>query len=185
MNKKYRWQINRQIRAPKVRVIGPDDKQIGVLSINEALDKAKEEELDLVEIAPKANPPVCKIVDFGKFRYQEERKERKLKKKTKSAELKEVRFSPFIAEHDFETRFERINEFLGEKSKVKVVVVFKGRHMGSKEFGYKLFGRITEKLQGRISIDMEPKFLGRHLAMIISPTSKIVKTEKNGTKEQK
>lgn len=172
MSKKYRWRVNKHIRAPKVRVIDTDDKQIGVLSIQEALKKAKDEELDLVEVAPNAKPPVCKIVDFGKFKYREERKERKQKKKAKSTELKEVRFSPFIADHDFETRFERVDEFLNEMNKVKIVVVFKGRHMNSKEFGYKLLEKITDRLKDRIVVDMEPKFIGRHLSMIVSPTSK-------------
>ena len=141
---KLTWKINNQIRAPEVRVIGSDGRQEGILKIDEALKKAQEEELDLVEIAPTAKPPVVKIVELGKFRYEQEKKLKKEKKKTKASELKEVRFSPFIAEHDYSTRIEKIRDFLGESNKVRLVVVFKGRHMDSKQFGYKLFKRVIE-----------------------------------------
>lgn len=143
---------------------------MGVLPIREALEKAREKGLDLIEIAPQAKPPVVKIEDFGKFKYREEKKLKK--QKPKASDLKEVRLSPFIGDHDYQVRLGRIKGFLKEKHKVKVVVVFKGRHMGSKEFGYKLLGKILEDLGATISIDMEPKFVGRHLAMVISPTSK-------------
>lgn len=137
-----------------------------------ALSKAKEEGLDLVEVAPKAKPPVVKIVDIGKFKYRQEKKQRKQKKKAKTTELKEVRFSPFIGEHDFETRFERLKEFLDEGNKVKAVVKFKGRQMGSKEYGYKVTDKILDKVgRDNITLDMEPKFVGRHLTMVISPTA--------------
>ncbi len=182
--KKLNWRINERIHAPKVRVIDAKGKQIGILSRNEALDKAKKEGLDLIEIAPFAKPPVTKIVDLGKFKYQEEKKQRAQKKKTKSAELKEIRFSPFIGEADYNTRFERIKEFLKEKHKIRLVVKFKGRQMGSKQFGYKLLDRILGELEGSIAIDMKPKFLGRHLVMVISPLSK-EKAEKGKNAETK
>ena len=169
--KKLSWRINEQIHAPKVRVIDEKGKQIGILTRDQALEKAKKEKLDLVEVAPKAKPPVAKIVDLGKFRYQEEKKLRAEKKKGRSGELKEVRFSPFIAENDYQTRLERIKEFLNEKNKVRMVVKFKGRQMGSKQFGYKLLERILGDLGENVTIDMEPKFLGRHLMMVISPVS--------------
>lgn len=139
---------------------------------DEALSKAKKEKLDLVEIAPKAKPPVVKIVDLGKFRYKEEKKLRAEKKRGKSGEIKEVRFSPFIADNDYRTRMERIKEFLKEKHKIRLVVKFKGRQMGSKQFGYKLLEKILDNLGESVAVDMEPKFLGRHLVMVISPTSK-------------
>ena len=142
-NKKY-WRTNEQIRAPKVRVIGSGGKQVGVIDTSKALALAKKEGLDLVEIAPFAKPPVTKIVDIGKFKYEEEKKQKAQKKKTKSSELKEIRFSPFIGEADYNTRLIRIKEFLEDKNKVKVVVKFKGRQMGSKQFGYKLFERLLE-----------------------------------------
>lgn len=180
MKKKLYWLIDEKIRAIELRVIGPDGKQLGILKKEDALKKAKEMKLQLVEIAPMAKPPVAKIVDFGKFRYQEEKKYRKEALKTKGSELKEVRFSPFIAENDYNTRLEKIKEFLGKKNKVKVTVVFKGKQMQSKQFGYGLIKKIYDHLEGEIAIDMEPKFLGRHLVTIISPLNKpIEKKEKN------
>ena len=171
-NKKLNWRINEQIHAPKVRVIGENGKQIGVLTTGEAIKKAKIKKLDLVEIAPKARPPVVKIVDFGKFRYLEEKKLKIQKKKTKHADLKEVRFSPFIAKADYATRIERIKGFFKEGHKIRVVVKFLGRQMGSKQFGYDLLKKILNELGEGINIDMEPKFLGRHLMMVISPVTK-------------
>ncbi len=166
------WRINEDIRSPEIRVIGSDGKQLGILRTSEAISKAREENLTLVEVAPKASPPVAKIVEFGKFRYREEKKLKQQQKKAKSGELKEIRFSPFIAEKDYETRFNRVREFLKNKNKVKVVVVFMGRQMGSKDFGYGLIRRIIQDLGDGIAIDMEPKFLGRHLVTIISPVLK-------------
>ena len=151
-------------------------EQIGVLTLEEALAKAQKAGLDLVEIAPKAKPPVARIVDFGKFRYEQEKKLREAKKKSKAAELKEVRFSPFIAEGDYMTRMARVSEFLKQGSKVRLVVVFKGRHMDSKKFGYRLIERILGYLGENdltVAVDMEPKFLGRHLATVISPLKKM------------
>ena len=158
---------------PKVRVIGADGKQLGIMSLGEALSESTKVGLDLVEIAPKANPPVAKIVNLGKFLYQEEKKLRKERKKAKASEVKEIRLSPFIAPHDFNNRFTRIKEFLSENNKVRVVVKFKGREMGSKKFGYDLLEKVTGGLGGTIAIDMQPKFFGRHLIMVISPTKKV------------
>lgn len=175
------WKVNNAIRAPEVRVIGADGKQIGVLKIQEALDKAREAGLDLVEIAPNANPPVAKIIHLGKLRYQEEKKLRKEKRGAKGGETKEIRFSPFIAEGDYQTKIERIKEFFGEKNKVRVVVKFGGRQMGSKEFGYNLIRRIISEFGEQVNVDMQPKFLGRHLTCVISPkfkTAKISSEEK-------
>lgn len=175
--KKKHWRINEQIRAPQVRVLDEKGKQLGVLPVKRALEKAKKEKVDLVEIAAKANPPVVKLIDFGKFKYQEEKKEKKQRQASKAADLKEIRFSPFIGEADYQTRFERVKEFLGEGHKVRAVVKFRGRQMGSKRFGYDLLKRLLDDLPGEINVDMEPKFIGRHLAMVISPIS--------GTKNEK
>lgn len=163
--------VNQQIRSPEVRVIGGDGKQLGVLKIDDARQLAQQENLDLVEIAPQAKPPVVKVIELGKFLYQEEKKARREKKNAKSSELKEVRFSPFIAQNDFETRFARVKEFIEDKNKVKIVVKFKGRQMDVKHTGYEVTRKIVGKFGDAISVDMEPKFLGRHLVMIISPVS--------------
>ena len=177
------WNTDFRIPARELRVIGSDGKQLGILSKEAAIDAAKKEGLTLVEIAPNAKPPVAKIVDFGKFRYQEEKK---LKKgsKVKGGDLKEIRFSPFIAENDYATRLNRVREFLAEKNKVRPVVVFKGPQLRSRQFGYDLLKRIVTELGDSIVVDMEPKFLGKHLMMVISPTNKKpVKLEENKGKE--
>ena len=177
------WRTDYSIRATTLRVVGSDGKLIGEMSKDEAIQKAKKEGLSLVEIAPNANPPVAKIVDFGKFKYQEEKKARSQSKGAKGGEVKEIRFSPFIAENDFNTRLARIKEFLVEKNKVKVVVVFKGPQMRVKNTGYEVINKIKSELGEGIQTDMEPKFLGKQLITVISPvTKKIVKIE---TKEIK
>ena len=182
IKQKLFWRTDYQIRAASLRVIDGEGKFIGVMSDDQARAKAKELGLTLVEIAPNAVPPVAKIVDFGKFRYAEEKKLRKQAKGVKGGELKEIRFSPFIGDADYNTRLVRVKEFLGEKNKVKVVVVFMGKQMGSKPFGYQLIERIKKDLGDSIAQDMPPKFLGRHLVTIISPLNK--KVEKVEKKEE-
>lgn len=183
-NKNIPWKVNEEIRSESLRVIDSEAKQVGVLTRAEALEKAREAGLDLIEIAPLAKPPVAKIVNLGKFLYQEEKRKKKEARKTKGGDVKEVRFSPFIGEGDYQTRLVRVKEFLGEKNKVKAVVVFKGRQLGSKSFGYGMLGRVIKDLgEGTVNVDMEPKFLGRHLVMIISPRSKPVVKPGNEKKE--
>ena len=156
-------------------MIGSDGNQLGVITYFEALKKAKAEKLDLVLIAENAKPPVAKIVNLGKFIYQEEKKLKK--QKTKTTELKEIRFSPFIGEADYETRLKRVKEFLDDKDKVKLAVVFKGKQLGSKAFGYGLLDKIVKNFGDTIHVDSEPKFFGRHLSMIISPRSAVKGTK--------
>ena len=174
MRKQDNWTINESIRHSEVRVLNEKGEQVGVMSTKDALDKAKEEQKDLVEIAPKAKPPVVKIIEFGKFKYQEEKKKKKAQKAQKGGDIKEIRFSPFIGEADYSTRLERIKEFLEDKNKVRAVVKYTGRQMSgksTKQFGYDLLGRIVKELGESILVDMEPKFVGRHLIMVISPLS--------------
>lgn len=179
------WPKNEQIRSTTLRVIDSDDKQIGVISKTKAMELAKKEGLDLVEIASKANPPVAKIIDYGKHKYREEKKQKESQKKSKTGELKEVRFSPFIGDADYNTRMKRVRKFLKEKSKVRLVVFFKGRQMGSKQFGYSLFRKILIELGEGINVDMEPKFLGRKLSMVISPTGKYYEKDKSEKENKK
>lgn len=159
---------------------------VGVMTLKEALGLAQKLKLDLVEIAPTVDPPVAKVVELGKFRYEEEKKLKKQKKGVKNSEVKEIRFSPFIGEADFNMRLTRVKEFLNENNKVRAVVRFKGREMGSKNFGYELLDRLVSELGENINIDMKPKFIGRHLTMVISPVSgsKKPKIEKNEDKEK-
>lgn len=175
MKKNY-YRINSEIRAPELRVIDQEGKMIAVMTKEEAMKKAREAGIDLIEIAPNASPPVAKIIELGKFRYIEEKKAREQKKKAKTAEMKEVRFSPFIAEGDYQTRIRKIDGYLKNGHKVRIVVVFKGRHMGNLPRGYELMREVRASLGYDVSIDMEPKLLGRHMAMIISPLKKRPKT---------
>lgn len=172
------WRLNEQIPASELRVLDFEGKQIGLLKKDEAIKLAKEKGVDLIEIAPQAQPPVAKIMDFGKFRYQEEKKAKEAQKKSKPSDMKELRFTPFIGEGDYITRINRIDEFLKEKSKVKLVVYFKVKQLGSKQFGYDIFARILKDLGEGINVDMKPKFLGRNLIMIISPTNTYGKVKK-------
>ena len=164
--------VSSQIRAQQVRVVGADGKQVGVMKTSEAIEKANKLNLSLVEIAPNAKPPVAKIVDYGKFRYSEEKKLRKEQKGAKGGETKEIRFSPFIAEHDYSIRLVRIKEFLEERNKVRLVVIFRKQQLRSKKFGYDLLAKVVHELGDTVTIDTEPKFLGKYLVMTISPTTK-------------
>ncbi|KKR43811.1 translation initiation factor IF-3 [Candidatus Woesebacteria bacterium RIFOXYD1_FULL_41_28] len=166
------WRTDFSIRAPSLRVIDSEGKLVGVLGKDDAVRRAKEVGLTLVEIAPNATPPVAKIVDFGKFRYAEEKKARAQAKKVKGGDVKEIRFSPFIAENDFNVRIERIKEFFADKNKVRVVVVFKGPQMRVKHVGYDVIKKIKTVFGDTVITDMEPKFLGKHLVTVISPVSK-------------
>ncbi len=168
----FSYRINNQIQSRELRVIGPDGRQIGIMSLSEALNKAHEEGLDLIEIAPLAKPPVAKLMELGKFKYEEEKKMQKEKKKIKSSDIKEIRFTPFIAEHDYQVRLGRIKEFLEDNNKVRLVVNFTFKQLVSKQFGYELLQKIASEFSDRIVIDMQPKFFGRNLVMVISPTKK-------------
>jgi translation initiation factor IF-3 len=174
---KLTYRINQQIRASDVRVIGKDGKQVGVLKLSDALTQAHKDGLDLIEIAPNAVPPVVKIYELGKFIYQEEKRKQKEKRASKQGELKEVRFSPFIAEHDYGVKVAKTREFLEGNNKVRLVVVFGGRQMNSKDFGYSLLDRILKEFDQKVAVDMRPKFFGRHLAMVISPVKIVKKSE--------
>ncbi len=174
-SQKIPWRINHQIRAQEVRLIAEDGKQIGVLKMAEALAKSQETSLDLIEIAPNANPPVVKLANLGKFLYQEEKRKKKEERGQKGGDIKELRFSPFIGEADYQTRLKRVKEFLDEKNKVRLVVIFTTRQLGSKQFGYDLIARVVREGGEGISVDMEPKFLGKRLIAVISGGSRKIK----------
>lgn len=151
-------------------MISDDGKQIGVLPLPDALKKAQEAELDLVEIAPEAKPPVVKIIDFKKFKYLEEKKEKEARKHAKATELKEVRFSPFIGDHDLETAINKTKGFLADGDMVKISVVFTGRQMAHQEFGPKMLEKIMSLLTGLADQEREARFEGRRYVTIIKPT---------------
>jgi len=166
------YQINQYIRADELRVVDSDSKQVGVLPREEALEMAKAKGLDLVEIAPKAKPPVAKIIDFKKFKYLEAKKEREAKSKSDKVELKEVRFTPFIAQGDFESRMGRIRDFFQNGDRVKVVVKFTGRQITRTDFGRKVLDRIVTELEEEAKPDGEAKLQGKQLYLILNPIKK-------------
>lgn len=153
-----------------MRLLDETGKQVGVVDLSEALKRAQDVELDLVEIAPEAKPPVAKIIDYKKFQYLEERKQKEARKHTKEAELKEVRVSPFIGDHDLEVALKKVRKFLGEGDMVKISVVFKGRQMRHTEFGPQLQERILTLIAGIGERDRDSRWEGRRFVSIVKPT---------------
>lgn len=153
-----------------MRVIDSDGKQLGVISREEALRIAREKQLDLVEVAPNIIPPVARILDFEKFRYEVSKKEQTARKNAKDVELKELWFTPRIAQHDLQTRLRRVDQFLQGNNKVMIRIKFTGREMAHQEFGYLLLKRILEQLGDKAIIEREAKFEGRSLTTIIGPS---------------
>lgn len=179
------YRTNERIFANELRVIDSENKQIGVISKAEALTLARESEMDLVEIAPTAKPPVARIIDFKKFLYQEEKKKREEKKKAKNSETKEIRLGPFMDDHDLETMTRRAREFLVDNDKVKLVVRFKGRQMGHPEFGQQVIRKAIDILSDISKVDKEPHFEGRQLIAMLSPEKRrTVKTVEGSKNEQ-
>ncbi|MBW8849641.1 MAG: translation initiation factor IF-3 [Xanthomonadales bacterium] len=163
---------NHEIRVPRVRVIGSDGEMIGVLSRDEALAKAEEEGLDLVEIQPNADPPVCRIMDFGKFKFELQKKASAAKKKQKIVEIKEVKFRPVTDEGDYQIKLRKMREFLEEGDKIKVNIRFRGREMSHMELGREMAQRIEADLGEDIVIESRPRLEGRQMVMMIAPKKK-------------
>jgi translation initiation factor IF-3 len=161
--------VNFRIRAPEVRVIGEDGSNVGVLPSKQAVQLARKEGLDLVEINPKAVPPVCKIMDFGKFKYEKKKKDREAKKHQTVVELKEVKFRPNTDDHDVDVKMRKIREFLEDKNKAKLTMRFRGREMAHKEIGRDLLMKVAEAVSDLGMITQEPKMEGRTMTMILSP----------------
>lgn len=163
--------VNDQIRVPKVRVIDEDGEMLGVMATRAAIERAQEAGLDLVEVSPNADPPVCKILDYGKFRYQQQKKKNEAKKKQKVTEIKELKLRPSIEEHDLEVKLRAAVRFLEAGDKVKFTLRFRGREMAHQQLGIKVFDRVKLALEGKIRIDQEPKFEGNQVIMMVSPAS--------------
>ena len=161
--------INGQIRDKEIRVIGENGDQLGIMSPKEAMKLAQEADLDLVKIAPKAQPPVCKIMDYGKFRYEQTRREKEAKKKQQSVEVKEIQLSCRIDTHDFETKANRAVKFLGEGNKVRVCLKFRGREMAHQEIGRDMLAKFQDACADYGSVDKKPVLEGRQMTMFINP----------------
>ncbi|MBI4746168.1 MAG: translation initiation factor IF-3 [Deltaproteobacteria bacterium] len=161
--------INRMIRASEIRVLGSDGGQLGIMSVRDALTAAEAEGLDLVEISPGAAPPVCRIMDYGKFKYQQSKKSHEAKKKQSVVLVKEVKLGPKTEEHDFQFKFKHVLRFLEDGNKAKVTVLFRGREMAHTEFGRALLDRMAEMVKDHGVIEQSPRQEGRNMTMIIAP----------------
>lgn len=164
-----RTRVNQQIRISPVRVIDPQGEQLGILPIERALEIAEEQSLDLVEVAPNARPPVCRIMDYGKFRYEEQRKAREARKKQHQVHLKEVKMRPGIEDHDFDFKLRHARRFLEEGNKVKVTMMFRGRQMAHPELGREVLSRVAEEVSDLGKVESHPTMEGRSMTMVIAP----------------
>ncbi|MEM8791819.1 MAG: translation initiation factor IF-3 [Pseudomonadota bacterium] len=162
--------VNRMIRVPEIRLIDHDGENVGVVSPEQGVEMAEEVGLDLVEISPNANPPVCKIMDFGKFKYEQQKKAAEARKKQKIIEIKEVKFRPNIDTHDYDVKMRSVFKFLGEGDKVKVTLRFRGREMAHQELGRDLLKRIADDIDVQGKIEAMPKLEGRQMTMVVAPT---------------
>jgi translation initiation factor IF-3 len=164
--------VNRQIRISPVRVISTDGEQLGILPIERAMEIAEEQGLDLVEVAPLARPPVCRIMDYGKFKYEEQRQAREARKKQHHVQLKEVKMRPGIEEHDFDFKVRHAKRFLEEGNKVKLTMMFRGRQMAHPEYGRKVLDRVFQELQDVSKVEAHPMLEGRSMVMVLAPVVK-------------
>ncbi|MFH1691864.1 MAG: translation initiation factor IF-3 [Candidatus Omnitrophota bacterium] len=161
--------VNERIRAPEVRVIGPNGEQLGIVTVKNGLDLASKYELDLVEVASQVKPPVCRIMDFSKYKYEQEKREREAKKHQKQFQVKEIRVKPNIEEHDYNIKLKHLLEFLKEGNKVKVSLIFRGREMAHREIGRRVIDRFASDVKDSGIIEHGPSFEGRMIIMVVAP----------------
>lgn len=160
--------INEEIRVKEVRVVSSTNEQLGILPIKEALRLAFEQQLDLVEVAPTAKPPVCRIMDFGKFKFEQQKRDKEAKKKQKVVTVKEVKVRPNIEEHDFNVKFKNAQRFLEDGDKVKVTIMFRGRELSHPELGKKVLEKMAAQLKDIANVEREPKLEGKNMIMILA-----------------
>ena len=160
---------NNRINSPEVQVIASDGTNLGILNTNKAISMAKEEGLDLIEIAPNANPPVCKIIDMGKFKYDAQKKANKAKKKQKVVSLKEIKLRPVTGTHDYEFKVKNAKKFIVKGDKVKFTIRFKGRELQHSHLGNELMNKIKEDMKDIGKVELDPKFDGKQMIMVIQP----------------
>lgn len=167
--------VNEKIKAREVRVIAPDGEQLGIMSLNDAVKIARSHNLDLVNVAPTANPPVCKILDYGKYKYEQSKRDKEARKNQKVITVKEIKIRPNIDEHDFSVKVKNARKFLTNGDKVKVTVMFRGREVTHPELGEKLCNRLAEALSDIAQVENAAKMEGRNMTMIVIPTLKEVR----------
>ncbi len=160
---------NERITASEVRVISSSGKQLGIISIREALNYAEDEGFDLVEVSPDARPPVCKIIDYGKLKYKEQKSKKEAKKKQKTIEVKEIKMRPGIDKHDYEVKIKALSKFIAGGNKVKVFLRFRGREMEHKNLGMELLKKLTEEVSDYAKIEVPPKSEGKQIMMVLVP----------------
>ena len=161
--------VNKSILAKSVRVITDNGEMLGVLQIEEALRMASDQGLDLVEVSPKANPPVCKIIDYGKYKYRVQKKQAEARKKQKTFEVKEVKLRPGIEDHDYGVKLKSIQRFLGDGDKVKITLRFKGREMAYQQRGMEILKKLESAIEQVAKIEQVPKLEGKHMIMVVAP----------------
>jgi translation initiation factor IF-3 len=164
-----RVRVNEQIRISPIRLIADDGEQIGIVSIDDARDRATERGMDLVEVAPEARPPVVKMMDYGKYKYEAARAEREARKKQHRIQVKEVKFRPGIEDHDYDFKLRHARRFLDEGNKVKLTMMFRGRQVTHPELGLEVLSRATEDLQDLAKVEQQPNFEGRIMSMVLAP----------------
>ncbi len=177
--------INDRIRIPQVRVIGPDGEQVGILSTKDAMEMAEENDLDLVEVAPQADPPVCRIMDYGKYKYEQAVKQREARKKQSHVVVKEMKMRPKIDRHDYETKKGHVVRFLNDGAKVKITIMFRGREMVHPEIGKRLLDQLAEELEEIAKIANAPKLDGRNMTMVLDPVKETSKGSSQPSPEKK
>ncbi|MBI5165607.1 MAG: translation initiation factor IF-3 [Magnetospirillum sp.] len=161
--------VNREIDARSIRLVGADGEMIGVVTLREGLTMAEEAGLDLVEVSPNAEPPVCKILDFGKFKYEIQKKKNEARKKQKVIEVKEIKLRPNIDDHDYEVKMKNMRKFLEEGDKVKVTLRFRGRELAHQDIGMKVLEHVRDDLEDLGKVEQIPKMEGRQMVMVIAP----------------
>ena len=161
--------MNNRIRVPEVRCIGPDGQQIGVITTREALERASREEMDLVEISPNAQPPVCRIMDYGKYKYEQEKKDKQLRRHQSATRVKEVQFHPNVGEHDYQTKVRHTRDFLLEGHRVKIGLFFRGRERAHQEIGFEVMNRVLKDCLDLATPEQTPRFIGRAIFMLLCP----------------
>lgn len=161
--------MNEEIRAREVRVVSSTNEQLGVMALRDALRLAGEQQLDLVEVAPTAKPPVCRIMDYGKFRFEQQKREKEAKKKQKVVSVKEVKLRPNIEDHDFEVKLKNAQRFIADGDKVKVTIMFRGRELTHPELGREILLRMAAELKDMVTVEREPKLEGKNMIMIVAP----------------
>ena len=162
--------LNERIRAPEVRLIGDDGQQVGIVKREEALAYARERDLDLVMVAPDAKPPVCRVLDYSKYKYEQEQKQKAARKHQQQITIREIKFRPKIAQHDYNTKKCHVMRFLNNRDKVKITIMFRGREMAHPERGEQLLNRLAEELQDLAVVEQRPVQDGRNMTMMLAPS---------------